>query len=132
MTTVKNASLALICAFAAAFFFGCAQPSMTAEQWRQRVLAAPTPVLVEFRRPGCPNCKKLRPRLADLVAEYDGKVALYFINTDTSWDIVEANKIRRLPSVLLFVDGKEADRWVNELGVEPYRSALAERLAGRR
>lgn len=128
MTITHRVSLAVMCAFAAAGLAGCAQPSMTAEQWDQQVAGAPTPVLVEFWRPGCSACKTLRPKLAALVDHYDGKVVLYEINTNTTSDLADANNVRKLPAVLLFVDGEQVGRWDGELDIEPYRKALAEHL----
>ena len=116
---------------AALLLAGCTQPSMTRDQWWELVVKADRPVLVEFSRPECSGCKVLGPRLAMMATEYGDRVGFFKINTNTSWDLVEQNNIRRLPAVLLFINGRETKRWEGVLDIAPYRKAVNEALDGK-
>ena len=73
----------------------------------------PRPVLINFNKPGCPACLKLAPVLAGIAAEYQTRVRFEEINTDIAKELVFDHLITGTPTVIIFVDGKEAQRMIN-------------------
>lgn len=60
------------------------------------------PRLLEFGRGACPACKAMKPVLAELAKEYEGRLEI--VNIDTSQDAAAAEKhgIRLIPTQILF------------------------------
>jgi thioredoxin len=70
--------------------------------------------LVDFWAPWCPPCRMMAPVLEDVAKEVNGKVTVAKVNVD-----VEQNKqlaaqfqISGIPTLILFKDGKEINRFV--------------------
>jgi len=75
-----------------------------------KVLNAEKPVLVEFGASWCGPCKMLEPVLIELANEYDGRVAFYSVNVDTTPELVMDYGIMGVPTVILFREGKPHKR----------------------
>ena len=65
------------------------------------------PVLTYFWADWCGPCKMLAPVLADLDNELAGKLVIAKINTDDDVALARDNDILSIPTMILFVDGKE-------------------------
>ena len=65
-----------------------------------------TPVLVDFWAAWCAPCRALGPVLEKLTAEYAGGFVLVKIDTEKEQALASEFKIRSLPTVMLFKDGK--------------------------
>lgn len=66
-------------------------------------------VLVDFWAPWCAPCKYLTPVLNE-IAEGDHGVTVAKVNTDQNQQIAKKQKIRSLPTLVLYEDGKEQKR----------------------
>ncbi|MBL4871046.1 MAG: thioredoxin [Robiginitomaculum sp.] len=84
--------------------------------------SASIPVIVDFWAPWCGPCKTLKPMLEKLVAAEGGKVKLVKVNTDEQQGIAGQLRVRSIPAVFAFKDGKPVDGFV---GAQP-ESKLAE------
>jgi thioredoxin-like negative regulator of GroEL len=105
-----------------------------AEEFRDLIARADRPVMMVFNKTGCPTCVLLRPRLERLAEEYQGRVLFARYKhvsawmKVTSWRILKEFGVYFVPTVILFVDGQERERWVLHYGIDSYRKALDEAL----
>lgn len=106
-------------------------------QFRQVVLEADRPALVDFYKGGCPTCGLAEGTLNKLADEYEGRVVFAGFEAMTatfhvpSPEIKDRYDIRFFPTVVLFVDGQEYKRWILDYGIDNYREVLDEVLARR-
>lgn len=80
------------------------------------VLGARMPFLVDFWAPWCAPCKAIAPVVSDLAVEYAGRVGFAKVNVDESPGVATGYGIRSIPTLLLFKDGKPMTQIV---GVRP-------------
>jgi thioredoxin 1 len=107
-----------------------------AQHFEDQVLEADKPVLVDFYKGGCPTCVALEPTFKKLSKEYEDRVVFasfelmkpYF--AVTSAPVKEQYDIRFYPTVVLFVDGQEQERWALHYDIKDYRRSLDAALAG--
>lgn len=88
------------------------------EDFSATVLEAEAPVLVDFYADWCGPCKMLAPMMDEIAANNVGALLVAKVDTDTAQSVAAEYKIRGVPTVILFRDGKEVDRSV---GIEPER-----------
>jgi thioredoxin 1 len=63
------------------------------------------PVLVEFWKPGCGNCRALMHELEKLEADVTGKVLFLKMNVEENFQIPAELEIRSLPTLALYRKG---------------------------
>jgi thioredoxin 1 len=108
----------------------------TAADFRQHVVQADEPVLVEFFKGGCPTCWMLDGTLDQLADEYKGRMKFvsfemmrpYFAVTCP--EIQKRHRIAYYPTIVLFIKGEEKQRWILDYGIDHYRQVLDEVAGG--
>jgi thioredoxin-like negative regulator of GroEL len=113
--------------FVAGFLAGCRQAA--SDHLESQVAKADKPVLVKFYSPECPYCIKLAPVFDALTKEYAGRVEFTTINTDVQYPAANRHNVSGIPTVLLFINGQEQQRWEGQLSPQPYREALNRALS---
>ncbi len=73
-------------------------------------------VLVDFWAAWCGPCKMVAPILNEIAEEQQGKVRIGKVNVDNQQALAAKFKVRNIPTLILFKNGKEVKRFV---GVKP-------------
>ncbi len=73
------------------------------------------PVLVEFWKPGCGNCRALMRELEKLEIDVTGKVLILKMNVEENFQIPAELEVRSLPALALYREG-EFERFIGGLG----------------
>lgn len=74
-------------------------------------------LLTYFSQPACTVCKTLRPKIEALVAGFPG-IDFQYIDTQTCPVLRGQHLIFAVPTILLFLKGKEVKRWSRYLSVQ--------------
>lgn len=90
---------------------------LTAAEFKQKVFNYETqkewkftgnvPVIIDFYADWCGPCKMVAPVLEELSKEYDGKVQIYKVDTESEQELAQVFGIRSIPSILFIpMEGK--------------------------
>jgi thioredoxin 1 len=76
------------------------------------VLESKLPVLVDFYAEWCGPCKMAAPIIDEMADEYKDKVLIVKLDVDQNQETAGTFGVMSIPTMILFKDGKEADRKV--------------------
>jgi len=96
----------------------------TDQNFKEEVLEAKMPVLVDFWADWCMPCRMIAPTVEEIAREYEGKLKVCKLNVDESPSTAARYGIMSIPTLIIFKEGRELERIV---GVVP-RSVIDEKL----
>ena len=83
----------------------------TDANFQDEVISSDKPVLVDFWAEWCMPCRMLAPTIDQLSAEYDGKVKVGKVDTDSNQETALKYQISAIPTVMLFKGGEVVKKW---------------------
>lgn len=89
-----------------------------------KLIAGDKPVLVDFYAVWCPPCRELSPIIDEVATDISEKVDIAKINIDKNGKTTAKFNIKNIPTMILFVDGKEVWRYVGVLTAEEIKEAI--------
>jgi thioredoxin 1 len=78
--------------------------------FKQEVLEAELPVLVDFSAEWCGPCKMLDPIVKQLAQEWEGRVKVTMLDIDANQDLTVQYRVMGVPTLMLFVKGEPVQR----------------------
>lgn len=85
-------------------------------------------VMVDFYADWCGPCKLAAPIIEELSKEYQGKVVVGKMDVDANQQTTGKFGIMSIPTVIVFKDGKEAERMSGFVGKEGYVKLIKKAL----
>jgi len=98
--------------------------TVTDTSFKEEVLDAPVPVLVDFWAAWCSPCKMIAPIVEELASKYDGQIKVVKVDVDANPITPGMFGIMSIPTLMLFRGGKAEERIV---GYQP-KPALEAKL----
>jgi thioredoxin 1 len=96
--------------------------TVTDTNFKQEVLDADVPVLVDFWASWCSPCKMIAPIVEELAGEYEGRVKVAKVDVDANPITPGMFGIMSIPTLMVFRGGKAEERIV---GYQPKQSLKA-------
>ena len=84
--------------------------SVNQQNFKTLVLSSPKPILVYFGAPWCGLCHFVKPLLNRLNHEWQDKLMVVEVNADANLHLANTYKLKNLPTLLLFRQGKVVQR----------------------
>ncbi len=82
-------------------------------------------VLLEFYADRCTHCRAMEPVLAEFAGKHP-EMTVYRVDTDREVALAVRMDVRRIPTLVLYRDGKEIDRRVGGMPLPEMETFVAE------
>lgn len=75
-------------------------------EFEEKVEKSQLPAVVDFGATWCPPCKMLDPIIDRISNEYEGKLAVFHVNTDNNPGLARRFSITGVPTLIFFKEGE--------------------------
>lgn len=82
------------------------------ETFATEVLAASSPVLVDFTATWCAPCQRLAPIVDAVAGEFVGQIVVGKLDVDENPETARRYEVRAMPTLMVFIDGEPRARHV--------------------
>ncbi len=107
-------------------------PSINDNNFKNEVLEAELPVLVDFTATWCGPCRALAPHLDKLADRFAGRARVVKLDIDNNQKTAAMYGVRSIPTLLVFKGGEPVDKIVGNPGsLRPLEQLLARNLEAR-
>lgn len=86
--------------------------------------------LIDFYADWCGPCKMIAPIIEDLSNDYQGRANIAKLDVDQAQNVALKFNVTSIPTVILFVDGKEAKRVIGVRDKKTFQTMLDAALTG--
>lgn len=90
--------------------------NLDATDFERHIARSQLPVLVDFWAPWCGPCRMMAPAFEQAAAQLGPRVQLVKVNTDEAQGLGARLNIRSIPTIALFVGGREVARQAGAMG----------------
>lgn len=111
---------------------------LTAETFKQKVFnyadnkdwkyEGDVPCMIDFYADWCQPCKMVAPVLEELQKEYDGKIVIYKVDTESEKELAGIFGIQSIPSLLFVPKGEQPQMAMGALPKETFEKAIKDVL----
>jgi thioredoxin 2 len=90
--------------------------NLSATEFERHVTRSQLPVLVDFWAPWCGPCRMMAPAFEQAAQQLEPRVQVVKVNTDEAQGLGARLNIRSIPTIALFVGGREVARQAGAMG----------------
>ena len=105
-----------------------AEITLTTDNFEEEVLQSSVPVLVDFWADWCVPCKMVAPILEELQEEYQGKLNIYKVDTESERELAAIFGIQSIPSLLFVPRDGQPQMAMGALPKETFQKAIKDVL----
>ncbi len=82
-------------------------------------------VLFYFSHQQCSVCKVLKPKIEELLRRSFPKMLMYYCDTVEQPEVAAQNRVFTVPTILIYIEGKESFRFSRNIGLGELEQAIA-------